>query len=277
AFLLSILILERRGSKKNVFLSGLLFGAEISTKMWTLAYVPAILLYIIFLHKEQKLKENVRYVLLFVLSFLCIAGLWYLRAYTITGNPIYPLFSNLDSSGHSNYFGFNWRMFTFANLVVLSPLFFLSILFSLRYFKDVIKKIRFAPLSFFVLILLCEQLFIQVDLGRYLVTWFTISLLIVSAGIEVFIKKSIFAKYLFIVGFCMIFCYYLVNSFFMLPYGFGWADQNKFLSRIMERNNASYYDFDHLFNKHITSTDLVAIYALSYYYYADFSYKDTNY
>jgi len=273
-FLLAILLIEKKMLKKNIILSGILYGAAISAKVWTLVYAPAILLYIILLNRDQKKIRLLRSIILFIIAFFAVVMLWYLRAYIITGNPLYPLFAG---TSRSNYFGFNWKMFTLSNIGVLSPLFFLGIILLVINVKKWHKIFHRSSLVLFVILLFIEQLVVKVDLGRYLLAWFTFSSIIVSGGIAMFIDRYRLLKYTVFGMYGTLFCYYFFTTLLTLPYAFGWADQNNFLSRIMERNNASYYDFNHLFSKWITKDDIVAIYGLSYYYYVDFSYIDANY
>lgn len=70
--------------------------------------------------------------------------------------------------------------------------------------------------------------------------------------------------------------YYGVNTLIMLPYAFNWADQNKYLTRVLSKDNSSYYDFNRLFDNKIDRNDLVATYGFFGFYYADFKYIDIN-
>lgn len=121
-----------------------------------------------------------------------------------------------------------------------------------------------------------EQLLIKVDLGRYLLAWYTIVIIVASAGITYSLKNRIF-RITFFGLYLILFIYYAITTIIQLPYGFGWADKNSYLTRVLGKDNASYYDFDHLFDKHINAKDLVATYGIFGYYYADFNYLDVNY
>ncbi|GEM_PF-1214970 len=284
-FLLSVLLIERGASKNRIILSGIIFGAAMATKLWIMIYMPAILIYIIILNRKAKVTTLMKLLSIFIGVSLLTSIIWYLRDYKITGNPIYPLFSKpeyletnpITSPSPMTYFGINWRMFTYDNISVLSPLFFLGAVFCLIHFHKVLKKIRQSTLFLFFIIITIEQLMISIYLGRHLLAWYTILTIIISAGMVITLAKHKLAQYAFILFYCLIFFYYFINTIIALPYGFGWADKNKYLTRILARDNASYYDFDHLFDKWISNKDIVATYGIYSYYYASFSYIDINY
>lgn len=285
-FLLSIVLLAKKSATKNLILSGILFGAALSTKLWILIYFPILLIYLAIINWNIKKSNIVKLLLVFIISALSISGIWYIRDFIITGNPIYPFLANIQIlENHSyvkppppsSYIGLNTVMLSYPNLIVLSPLFFLGILFCFIFMRKVISTLKHSTLAIFILLLTIEQLTIKAGLGRYLITWHTISSLIVSAGFSFAINKSRIIYYGLISLFLVIFSYYFVNTLLTLPYGLGWADQNKYLTRILERDWASYYDFDHLFDKWITKNDLVAVYGLDNFYYANFRYLDVGY
>lgn len=282
-FLLSILLIETNG-KKQLLLSGIIFGGAIATKLWLIVYLPVICVYIGYLHRRIKIVQILKLVLIFLLSSLSVAIVWYIRDFIITGSPIYPVFAKPEyleigriTTDVKHSFGFNWKMFLPGNLIVLSPLIFIAIFFSIFNIKKITKILKKRHLFIFFLILTAEQLFVSVYLGRHLLAWYIIAIIILSAGMYVVLGRNRIAKYSFILLYSLLFIYYSINTLFILFYGFGWADQNKYLTRVLGRDNANYYDFDHLFNVWISDKDLVATYGIVSYYYADFSYIDVNY
>lgn len=284
-FLLSVILIKKNMSRKNLILSGILFGAALSAKMWMFVYLPVVLFYIIFLHINSKFLNNLKLITIFVSSSLSIVALWYIRAYIITGNPIYPLFSTLEYLGIEqitnvslyNHLGLNTKLLNPKNMIVFSPLFFLGIGFCLLYFKEFIRKIRYFPLFIFFILLTLVQLFVKIYLSRYLFSWYIVFSIIVSFGASIAIIKSRIAKYCFSTLYMIIFSYYFINTLFIVPYGLGWADRNSYLTRVLSKDNASYYDFDHRFDKWISSKDLIAVDGIVSFYYADFSYIDIGY
>jgi hypothetical protein len=282
-FLLSVLLIQPKSTYKQIALTGVIFGAAMATKLWLLVYLPVVVIYLIILHKNSNAIKKIRLSAVFILGSLLLPVIWYIRAYLLTGYPLYPIFAkmqvletvNSTSSPAARYIGLNWNMFALDNLIVLSPLFLLSFIFLCLCIKPLIQVFKKIPIVLFFGILTLEQLLVKVDFGRYLLPWYTAATLIFSAGIAYFYQHKLI-KYSMI-GFCIIlFLYYLISTLLILPYGFGWADKNTYLTRVLGRDNASYYDFDHLFGKHISNKDIVATYGIYGYYYADFSYRDIN-
>lgn len=284
-FLLSIVILSKGTSKRELALSGIILGGAMATKLWILAYIPAVIIYIAILNRQLKIKNLVRLFSLFVLLALSVPMIWYLRDYLITGNPIYPIFSKLENlesadvigSPPTAYFQFNWKMFDYTNIVVFSPLFFIGLILCLFNYKSVTKMIKNSQIVIFFLVLFTEQLFTSIYLGRHLLALYVIAIIVASAGIFVVVDKNSLPRYGITIIFITLFAYYFLNTLFTLPYGLGWADKNVYLTRVLSRDNASYYNFDKLFDKWISDKDIVATYAIFNFYYADFKYVDIGY
>ena len=278
-WLVSIFIIQsEKISTKRSAISGIIFGGVLATKLWTLVYFPVMILFIFFVNKNLEKKIIAKSILIFSSFALFISVPWYIRDYEITGNPIFPFFSEQTGLAHwaSSYLGFNFFILSIPNIIVFSPLFFLAIGLNLSKIKSLWTMIgRLGFLTFFVLLSI-EHFFIKIYLGRHLLGWYTIASIVVSAGINNF-TKNLIGKYLFAGLFVLLFVYYFLNTLFILPYGFDWSDKNKYLTRILSRDNSSYYDFDHQFDKWISNKDLVATFDISGFYYANFSYIDTNY
>ena len=290
-WLLSVFIMTK-GKKctfSTVILSAIIFGGALSTKLWEMAFLPIFLLYILLTQKPK--MYALKLCMIFLFFSLLISGIWFFRAYIITGNPLFPAFSS--NASLFNFIGINKFVFSLANLVVFSPLFFMGIIFLLfRFPYKVIKlthltssglmlskveALKNLGLFLFFILLSLEHLFIQYYIPRYLLSLYIVGIIIVSSGLRQFVFFSRIKNYVLSVTFSVLFFYYFANTIAILPYGFGWADKNKYLTRILSKDSSSYYDFDHLFDKHIAKKDLVAVYSLSGFYYGNFTYIDTGY
>lgn len=284
-FLVSAFLIKKAITMKTLLLAGVIFGAVLSTKVWTLVYLPAFVLYIIFLNSKASLFVNLKNVSAFIGGALSIVLVWYIRAFVITGNPIYPVFAKFEllevnsniSSPIAYYFSPNFYFLSIPNMIVFSPFFFFAAalcIFSFKNFYNVIKK---SSLFILFLIISVEQLVVKVDLGRYLVAWYALSIIFLSWGLDYFYKNTRIVRLTIVVGVIIMGFYYFASVLLVLPYGLGFADENKYLTRVLYRDNVSYYDFDHLFSKHIGKNDLVATYLIGNFYYANFYYVDVNY
>lgn len=284
AFLLSVLLIISSKTKKDIFLSGIILGVALATKLWILIYIPVFIISIYLTFRKKGVLNNLKRIIIFLFGAFIFPSIWYVRTFIITGNPIYPILAKIESlesneavqAPLSNYLGFNWNMFSPDNMIVLSPIFFLSIIMILVYRKPIFLQLKKSTIFVFIFIFMIEQLLIKVDLGRYLLAWYTIVIIVASAGITYSLKNRIF-RITFFGLYLILFIYYAITTIIQLPYGFGWADKNSYLTRVLGKDNASYYDFDHLFDKHINAKDLVATYGIFGYYYADFNYLDVNY
>ncbi len=272
-----LIIKEKKLTVYMVALSGIFFGGALSGKLWEMVFFPPFITYIVVVMKSK--IRGIKLAAIFFIFALLISCIWYIRSYIITGDPVYPAFVRTESfAAHiSSLTFFNSRIFSFPNLVVFSPLFFLGILFSLSRASTMFKKLRKSLLFYFFVILGIEHIFIDYYLPRYLLNLYVVFILITSVGIYEFCSRVKLGKQIIAVIFISLFFYYFVNTMFILPYGFGWADQNKYLTRILSQDSSSYYDFNHKFSKMISSKDLVATYSMSGFYYANFNHIDIAY
>lgn len=284
-WLLSIvLVSEKKPIKtKDTVLIGILFGGVLASKMWTIAFLPLFILYFLIHYGKFPLAYKLKTIFTFSLSVFLIDSIWLWRSFVISGNPVYPMLSVmnfLNGTGEvlspGNVIGFNYLMFDIKNLIVFSPLFYIGMIIfvlSWNYSSKLLKKFN---LSLFFILLAGEYLIIRYHFGRYLLGLYSLMVIIIALGIKDLIKKSGIYRISLISIFFVMFTYYFVNTLFILPYGFGWADANKYLTRILYRDNQSYFNFNNQFDKWITGSDKVATYAVYGYYYANFDHIDIN-
>ena len=208
--------------------------------------------------------------------------MWFFRAFLLTGNPVFPAFSlnpNLSfSQSLPSYLGLNSSLLNpLTQLNSFSPLFFIGALLLLYKLKDNIKILSKINLSVFIVLLFLLYFFINYPFGRYLLGLYIFLILIASLGLSTFLSKFRYSIYLFNLIMLLVFGYYFVNSVLVLPYTLGFANENKYLTRILSRDDSSYYDFDKQFNKYIGKNDFVGTYGIFGHFYANFTYVDINY
>lgn len=287
SFLLSILVLIQ--AKKITFpilaVSGFLLGGMLATKLWTIVFIPVAITYLFIILKNETIGKKILNLLNFGFFILFAPLLWFLRSFILTGNSLYPAFTSqtlLDSTEWnlplSHYLGINYAIFDPSYyLDVFSPLFFLGVILVIYRLRNNIKQIINISIFKYLLILLIVYLFIIYPYGRYLLGLYVLFIFLAAFGISNFLSKFNRFKYLIYLVVLAIFSYYLISSILILPYSLGMANKNNYLSRILIRDNSSYYDFGNKFNKYISDNDLVAMYNFHGYYYADFKYVDINY
>jgi len=275
-WILAILLISQNRLKgiRSVALIGILFGGVIASKLWTIAFFPIFILYLLIKYRKLNLTGTLNGIFIFSLAVFSIDFVWLWRSYVISGNPLYPMFSELSVG---SVIGFNKLMFHIKNIIVFSPLFFLAIAVFLLHWRHTLKILHKFNLSLFFAFLVTEYIFVKYHFGRYLLGLYSLGVIVISQSVKNTISKYKIYQIALITIFGIMFTYYFLNTLMQLPYGFGWADNNKYLTRILFRDNASYYDFDHLFDKWISENDKVATYGILGYYYANFDYVDVNY
>ncbi len=286
-FLLSILIIlkNKQISYSNVALSGILLGGMISSKLWTIIFIPVFMIYLIIILNKVLFIKKIKYLSIFLFSLLSISLIWFLRAFILTGNPLFPAFANqIDLGGNSFYvplsklIGINFALINPINILnVFSPLFFLGCILFLYKFKENVRTLIELNLFKLVLLLLMIYFFINYPYGRYLLGIYILLIFFASIGIERTIAKFKVVDSLFNFILFIFFFYYFINSLLIIPYSLGYANKNNYLTRILSKDNSSYYDFNHKFDKYISKDDNIATYGIFGYYYAHFRYIDINY
>jgi len=282
-FLLAVFILiKNKLSMNGIFIAGIITGAMISTKLWTIAFLAALIFYLIIKNYKSRIVW-IKSILVFTIASIIVPSVWFVRSYILTGNPAYPAFSNkevLEGSinfGILNYISFNYALFDPSILKIFSPIFFLGIVILIYKLKDNLNDLKKNKLFYFFVLLFILYTFINYPYGRYLLGLYSVAIIIASISLYKFIYKHTIFKYSISIILFLLFFYYFINSLLVLPYGIGVADKNKYLTRTLSKDNSSYYNFNHSFDHFISRNDLVATYGIFGYYYADFNYIDINY
>lgn len=285
-FLLSIFLLVRKKfiTYQTVLLSGVFLGAMIASKIWTIVFFPVSVIYLIYVLNKIDKKILLKYILVLFSAALSVSLIWYFRSYLLTGNPLYPAFTENDTLKISffstilNYIHINYSILNPLYYInVFSPLFFLGCLLFFYKFKNNLKLfIKPNIFKYFVLLFLL-YLFINYPYGRYLLGLYLLFIFFASVGISSFVSSFKYSKLILNFLLFILFSYYFINSILVLPYSLGIADKNKYLTRILSRDNSSYYDFGKKFDKYISKEDFVATYNIFGYYYANFRFLDVHF
>ncbi len=281
--LLSTIILLQLNKKiniKTIILMGLLLGGMISSKLWTIVLIPPLLVYLAYKLNKQNSLNTARPLTVIIFVIIFVSCIWFVRAYILTGNPLYPAFLNEVRLNHTiekysvpSYFTINTYLINpLKTLNVFSPLFFIGLLLAVFKIKLAIRIFTKSSIFILVFLVFIVYLFINYPYGRYLLGSYVLTIFVSSLGLS-YIKNQ---KLIYVAVFS-IFLYYFINSILVLPYAFNIANQNKYLTRILSQDNSSYYDFDKNFDKYINVNDKVAMYNFHGYYYADFNFVDVNY
>lgn len=274
-----LVTLKKNINVETIILSAVLFGGTLATKLWMLPFYGVFCIYILATNIKYGKLQVLKLLTTFTLFSFLIPILWYFRAFLITGNPLFPTFWNYPYGEPNNPFSlssiFNFEKIKseFNIIYSISPLSVFGLVFLfVKLSKSKIFKLFNYPFILFGLILTAIQILINYSSHRFVVPFYSIFAVFLGYGLNKFVIFSKYFKYIFYILFLVLFLYYGINTLLILPYGFGWADQNKYLTRILSRDNSSYFDYENKFSKHFTYKDKVATYGLWGFYYANFDY-----
>lgn len=277
-WLLAVFIVTtKKISLKHMVIVGILFGGALATKLWIIPFYFVFIAYLIIRNISKRKKYVIKLITVFSACSLAVSSLWYLRSYLVTGNPLFPMFWNY-ANGEGNipsifYFDLQSIILRVKGLISISPLSifgFLFLIFPLLKPKSIKDKIK--GYYIFGIILVVWQFIINYTWHRFIVPFYSVIAVLLAYGISIFLKVNKYFKYAFGFLYCIIFLYYFVNVMLILPYGLGWANKNKYLTRVLSKDSSSYFDYDNIFSKKITANDKVATYGLWGFYYANFNY-----
>ena len=284
-FLLSILVLiyNKKNTSSSIALSGLLMGAMLASKLWTIVFIPVSIFFIILI--TDKIQKKLKFAALFAFTCLITPSIWLLRSFLLTGSPLYPAFvkdltleNKISEFSLINFFSINYQILNpIPYISVFSPLFFLGLLLFFYQIKNNLHLILRLTIFKYFLLLLILYLSLRYQFGRYLLGLYVLFIFFASVGTDNFLKKFKFSNYLINFILVILFSYYLINSLLVLPYSIGITDKNKYLTRILSRDNSSYYDFGRKFDKYISKEDFIATYNIFGHYYADFRFLNVNF
>ncbi len=266
---------------RDLLIPSILIGGALATKLWMLPFFGVFFFYILTANFSKSKIKLVK--LLAFSSFVAfsVPFLWYLRAFLITGNPLFPTFWNYPDGTANSPFNFSFDMYGLKTRLLsaanVSPLSIFGIIFLLPFLRKVKNwNPGKYPFATFVIILTAIQLIINYSFHRFVIPFYSIFAIVLALGIERFVLVHKFFKFSFYAFFSLLFLYYFLNTLFILPYGLGFANENRYLTRILSRSNSSYYDYNYQFSKLISNNDLVATYGLWGFYYANFNFVYTE-
>ncbi len=93
---------QETGDRKLLALTGMLAGAAASTKLSAYAIVAVMFLAVAFSCRKEKLAKAVKNVAAYSAAAAAMMLPWMAKAYAYTGNPVYPLFSNVFGGKYLN-------------------------------------------------------------------------------------------------------------------------------------------------------------------------------
>ncbi len=266
--------------------SGMMLGLAISSKLIALGSLfifSVLIFYALGLNKANILDYFKKTITFFSVS-LFMASPWFLFAFLSTGNPFYPIFSEVYRVELSS---------SLINPINIVRDFFVLFLRS----SDPVSPIyiMFLPLIFFaykkfdnrmkILLLYCGLSLIvwyftpRTGGGRFILPYLP-AFSILAASAIAYIRIDYFKKYLivlvFLVGLVTLF-YRGAANFKYLPVAFGTQSKHQFLSNNLNFDFGDFYDTDGWFSENIKESDKVLLIGFHNLYYVDFPFIHESY
>jgi len=102
---------EKKYSKQDLFLASIFFAFALNAKVISVMVIVPLVFLILWRMKSFKFSSQYSFFLLCVLLFLLIGSVPYVRAWFITGNPVFPFFNNVFKSPFFSLDQFNNSLF----------------------------------------------------------------------------------------------------------------------------------------------------------------------
>lgn len=277
--------------RKWLIYTALMVGLAISSKLLALASMALFMILIAFrLIKERvKISKIITTLGIFTSISLFIPLPWFLFAYINTGNPIYPIFSDVLSGLNAKVFDINlldpilfistiWNILTHAN-DPLTPIYIIFFPLLLMLYKKVPNDVKLLY-WFSLLALILWYPVSQIEGARMLIPYlpaFSIICAAVIAIVQKDIKQYGNAFYSFLIGLVILVSLstigyrFIANSRY-IPVVIGAEAKQSFLTNNLNFSFGDFYDTDGFFAKTITEKDTVLIIGFHNLYYVDFPY-----
>ena len=273
-------------NKKWLIVSAVMIGLATSVKILALGSLFIFLTLIIYFgilnhHKPRKIVNQIS---IFLLFSLLIPFPWFIFSFLNTGNPFYPLFTNIYPVSFSlnllNPFNFLTELWSLLirSADPVSPLYLIFLPLIAVYFIKFSKTSKFIGL-YSMLAVLVWYFTPRTGGGRFILPYLPAFSILVVQVIAIFEKKVEFRRLflVLVVGISLSSIIYreVANAKF-IPVILGRESKNQFLSNHLNFSFGDFYDTDGYFKKNITSKDTVLLYGFHNLYYVDFPFVDSS-
>lgn len=277
--------------RKWFIYTAVMVGFAIASKVLALGSVALFVCLIAYrlIREKESILEIIKQIVWFLLISLIIPLPWFLFSYLNTGNPIYPIFSDLFSGLNTKIFDVAllnpvhfiitiWNILTHAN-DPLTPIYIILLPLAILVYKKVSNDIK--VLYWYSLLGICLWYPIsQVEGSRMLLPYLPAFSLICAAILAIIQKeKKQYGQSLPRLLICIIIAVslstigyrFIANSKY-IPVIVGAESKESFLTKNLNFSFGDFYDIDGFFGKHITEKDRVLLFGFHNLYYVDFPY-----
>jgi len=255
--------------------SGVILGLAVSTKI--IAVFSLLIFSILIIFKNKSLsKKSIREILILNLTALVIVAPWFIFAYIYTGNPVFPILTNLTPSFNLSQLVNPIRMvsgvfalFT-SSADPISPIYLILLPLILINFKK-LKVITKLMLGYSLIALLTIFLIPTTDQARFYMPYLPAFSIVIASTITIVKNKSKQAIIGLIILLAIIsFIYRSAASYKYFRYILRQESKEKFLSTKLNFSFGDFYDTDGFFAKKVKKDQKVLLYGFHNLYYVNF-------
>lgn len=270
------------GKKQWLIESGIILGLAASTKIISLLTLPVFLLFILYKYRNDK-QAVLANGLTVVLSSLIAVSPWLIFSFIYTGNPFFPIFTNLAPAfnfSQLNPVGMASQIFTLftSSSDPISPVYLIFLPLILLSFK----KLKFFPklLLFYSLFSLIFLFLIPTtDKARFYMPYLPAFSILVASLFPI-LKKEKLLKYFFL---SIVLTLSMASIAFRgaavskyIPVVLGMQTRDNFLINNLNFSFGDFYDVDGYLKKNIDKEEKVLLYGFHNLYYVDFPFIDSS-
>ncbi len=269
--------------KKTLWLveSAIMAGLAISTKLIALGSLVILIPVIIYLFRTQ-IKKGIKISLMYITIALIIPLPYFIFSFLNTGNPVYPVFSNLylvqlESLTPMRLVTNLWEGFV-TGADPVNPIYIISfplLLIVFRYFsKHERLVVIYSLFSVFIWLVTPSTV-----IGRYLLPYLPVISLLVGITIK-HLKIKTIRNTLIVTGLTIAIIsigYRGIASMRFLGILTGVQSREEYLIEYLNYSFGDFYDTTGFFSKNITDKDKVLVYGIHNLWYADFPFIHESY
>ncbi len=265
--------------RKWLIKSATMLGFAISTKLVALGslLIFAVLIIHVFTSSSRNIKQFTTNIQVYMYISILVALPWFVFSLINTGNPFYPIFSDLYPLGLS------WSLLNPINAIKdffilffkaddpISPIYIIFLPLFFIYFKKFNKELKIISI-YSLLALVIWYLTPRTGGGRFILPYLP-AFSILAAAVIANTKIVWLRKYLvgLVILVCLITIVYrgMANARY-LPVIVGTQTKEEFLTKNLNFNFGDFYDTDGFFKKTIKAEDRVLLFGFHNLYYVNF-------
>lgn len=268
--------------RKWIVEGAVMLGLAVSSKLIAIGSIPIFIILIYLLHSNKRIA--IKNAGLFFLITILIPLPWFVFAYLSTGNPLYPLLTDIYKTSLSvdilNPINFIKDLLTIflKSADPISPIYLMFFPLLFLAFKNFDKRLK-------IILLYCGLALVvwyftpRTGGGRFILPYLP-AFSILAGGVIYYTENLKLKRYLIwlvIIVSIVTISYRALSVSKFIPVIFGQESKEEFLTKNLNFDFGDFYDTDGWFEKNIKEGDMVLLYGFHNLYYADFPFIHESY